>query len=556
MLPILLSLGIIFFVALGAGRIAARFQIPRVTGYLLAGLVVGPSIADIIGVPPVVTLSQLQSLEPLNELILGLIVLVIGGNFKISKIRKIGPTLFQISAAEILLTALIVFGTTWFVTQSAVISIFLAIMAITTAPAATQMVVREYESDGPLTDLAMTLIGLNNLAAIIVFIIFAHFSLTPDEPLQEMFRQIGLPLVIGCAGGGIMALMDQRLVQKKERQIMCIAIVSATVGLCIWLDISSMFAALVSGAILVNSSPHERRVIAELAEMDYPLYVFFFVMAGAHLHLANIPHMGLIGVIYIAGRSLGKMLGCYAGTTLTKSRKNISRWLGPAMLAQAGLAIGLASTLAKKYPSEGHHIQTVILASVVIFEGIGPLLTRNSLVRSGEVTVLSLLTQKSPIGYSEGLHEVINNFASMLGIHPGHKFEKPSDILVEHIMRRNVECILNTTSFDVVLKTLGHSRYDRLPVIDTNKELQGVIQYSDISEILFEPSLRNLILAGDIATQDPFLLKPTDTLEKAMAELRIHPDHTYLLVVDANKPKELIGVVRQNDILSAQRKIM
>ena len=197
----------------------------------------------------------------------------------------------------------------------------------------------------------------------------------------------------------------------------------------------------------------------------------------------------------------------------------------------------------------------MVLASVVVFEVIGPLLTRVALVRAGEVTVLNLLAQRSPVGYAEGLHQVINHFKDALGISKSDELEKPLDILVEHVMRRNVESIRSDVPFDGILKALGHSRYDRLPVVNKQDELVGVIQYSDISEVLFDSSLSRLIVARDIANQEHFLLTPNDSLEKAIKRLRSHPDHTYLLVVDQDNPKKLVGVVRHNEVLSVQRRM-
>jgi CBS domain-containing protein len=282
--------------------------------------------------------------------------------------------------------------------------------------------------------------------------------------------------------------------------------------------------------------------------------VVFFVMAGASLHLDYLPHMGAVGVAYIGARVFGKYYGCRCGARLADMSKTIQMWLGPSMLAQAGLAIGLANTLARVWGVPGKEIQTVVLASVVVFEVVGPLLTRISLVSAGEVTVLNLLVQRSPVGYREGLHQVINHFKDALGIEGSKTLGTPAEILVSHVMRRNVEVLASRTPFDEVLKTLGHSRYDRLPVVDTNEELVGVIQYSDISEILFEPSLRNLVVAGDIVTQEHLLLTPEDNLETAMKALRDHPDHSYLLVVEKENPKRLVGVVRHNDLLSVQRR--
>ena len=427
-------------------------------------------------------------------------------------------------------------------------------MAITTAPAATQMVIREYESEGPLTDTVMALIGINNLVAIIAFIIMSYLVVTPNEPITLVLYAIGLPIGLGVAAGATLAFLDQRMKSPTDRQILMLAMVAVLVGISRHLDVSPLLANLTAGSMLVNTSPHGHRMFRDLSRIDYPFYVIFFIMAGAQLQLGHLPHMGLIGIAYVVSRMIGKYAGCWGGSRIATGTACIRTWLGPAMLAQAGLAIGLASSLARSWGEQGAKVQTVVLASVVVFEGIGPLLTRIALVRAGEVTVLSLLSQRSPVSVAEGVHQVINHFRGSLGLTGRRALKNPSEILVEHVMRRNVETIHADVNFDGVLKAFGHTRYDRLPVVDDEGRFKGVIKYADVSEVLFDPSLRNLIVAGDIASDQHPELTPRDNLQKAMDELKAHPDASYLLVVDEDNADKLVGVVRHNDVLSVQRR--
>jgi Kef-type K+ transport system membrane component KefB/CBS domain-containing protein len=554
MIPLLLSVGILYFLALGAGRLAAKVQVPRVTGYLFVGLLAGPSVAHLSGLPPVITAEQLKGLLGLQDFIIGLIVLTIGGSFSLQSFRKLGTKLLVVSSAEIGCTVLLVGGGAVAVGMSPVSAGFLAIMAAATAPAVTQMVIREYESEGLVTDTVLPLIGLNNLFAIIVFVLIKNYAVLPDVSVSTTLAQIFAPVGIGVLGGSVLALMDQRLTRPIERQILILATVALLVGISEHFALSPMLTVFVAGVVAVNASPHEKRIIRDLSAVDYPLYVLFFIMAGAKLHLDYLPNMGLIGVLYIVARMLGKSLGCSLGTRLVKAGPSVKKWLGFSMLSQGGLAIGLASMLAREWPGPGENVQMIILSAVVVFEVAGPLLTRTALVHAGEVTVLHLLVQRSPVGYGEGLHEVVNHFKNALGFSFGKKVERPGDIPVGHIMRKNVETIDAKTPFDDVLRIIGHSRYDRLPVVNGQKELEGVISYADVSSVLFEDSLRHLLVAGDIATPATLLLNPEDTLEKAMNELKNHPDHSYLLVVDKDNPKKISGVVRHNDVLSAQRR--
>ncbi|MFZ7128068.1 MAG: cation:proton antiporter [Desulfobacterales bacterium] len=549
---ILLSIGILYLLAILAGRLSAGIGIPRVTGYLIAGLAAGPSVSGALGIPPIISAEQLHALGPMHDIILGLIVFTIGGSFSLKEIRRFGPKLLRISGIEIGLTAVFVALGTLLSGAPALSAAFLAVISITTAPAATQMVMRECRSEGPLTDTILPLIGINNLAAIVGFILLKHLGLSSDPSFLSVILPVFAPLALGWVTGMVIAIVDQRLTRQVERQILVLAAVAITTGTAASFDLSAILAVLAAGIVAVNASPRGHRILEDLTAIDYPLYVLFFIMAGADLHLETLGHMGLIGIVYVAARTIGKLFGCRIGAAAAGASPILKTWLGPAMLAQAGLAIGLAETLANEWPGTGNALQTVVLASVVAFEMAGPLLTRMSLVQAGEVTVLNLLAQRSPVGYAEGLHQVFDHFKGELGLRSARRIRNLSDMRVGHIMRRNVEVLSNTASFDEVLKALGHSRYDRLPVVDDRNELVGVIKYADIANTLFDPGLRNLVIAHEIATGDYLKLTPEDSLEQAMMALKEHPDDSYLLVVDRDNPRKLIGVVRHNDLLAMQ----
>lgn len=552
----LLSIGVLYLLAIGAGRISSAVGIPRVTGYLIAGIAAGPSFSGIMGLPALVTHEQLHALAPLHDIILGLIVFTVGGNFSFKTIRKIGPKLFRISIFDVGFTALLVGFATALLGASPLEAAFLSIISITTAPAATQMVMRECQSEGQLTDTILPLIVINNLVAIVAFIIIRNSGLSADASYIRAIIEVFEPLVLGAFMGMVIALMDQRLTRNVERQILVLASVATTTGVAILFDLFAMLAVLFAGVVAVNAAPNKKRILEDLSEIDYPLYVLFFILAGTELHLGTLSHMGLIGVVYVAMRALGKYFGCRLGAKVARSSQTIQTWLGPAMLAQAGLAIGLVNILAREWPGSGGALQTVILASVVVFEVVGPLLTRISLINAGEVPVLNILAQRSPVRFSEGMHQVVIHVKSAFGLQNSSVSKNPSDILIGHIMRTNVEVLSNMTPFNEVLKTLGHSRYDCLPVVNEHNELVGVIKYADIANTLYDPSLRTLVVADEIATEQFLKLTPADTLESAMSALRDHPNDTYLFVVDNDNPTRLVGVVRQNDVLSTQRRLL
>jgi CBS domain-containing protein/Kef-type K+ transport system membrane component KefB len=439
---------------------------------------------------------------------------------------------------------------TYLLSRSVLVAGFLAVMSVTTAPDSTQMVIRECQSEGPLTDTILPLIGINNLVAIVAFILLGTALPGAAVSVSETVYQIAVPVGLGIGTGLVVAVMDQRLTRLVDRQILVLAAVFITVGLAAFLDVSAMPATLFAGVATVNASPFGDRTIKDLSAVDYPLYVLFFIMAGAELQLESLVHMGWIGAVYVVLRSAGKYAGCTLGASAAGASHVRKKWLGPAMLAQAGLAIGLAGTLARSWPGPGQSIQTMVLAAVVVFEVAGPLLTRLSLVNAGEVTVFNLLALRSPVGFTEGMGQAVHQVKDAFGVALSGAAKRRAGIRVSHIMRRNVEVIFPDTPFDEVLKALGNSRYDQLPVVNRQNELVGVIKYADIAGTLFEPGLRHIVVAGDITTRITLKLTPEDTIETAMKVLKNHPSDTYLVVVDKDDPQKLVGMVRHNDVLS------
>ena len=223
------------------------------------------------------------------------------------------------------------------------------------------------------------------------------------------------------------------------------------------------------------------------------------------------------------------------------------------MLAQAGVAIGLAQSLAQNWPEGGTMVQMIVLGSVVFFEVIGPIAVRHGLINAGEVPVLTLLTKRAPENTYEGLHHVVEHFRKSLGVPIGHKLKSPEDILVKHVMRKNVETMCEDTPFQGILSTLSHSRYDRFPIVNRDQDFLGVIDYSDIRDLIFDKMLNQLVVAKDLVHPLPLVLHPDQTLGEALQILQKQKNITYLPVVSEEKPQKLVGMINQNDILATFR---
>jgi len=567
---IITAVAVILIGSLVGGRVAAVCRVPRVTGYLLVGLLAGPSMAGLLHLPHLITHRALEELQVLVDIALSLILMNIGAQLRTESLRRWKHRIILFSIGEAwatgLLVALCVFAMNQFFLQKLVIGmdllqtsllfgVFTGIIGVATAPAATLMVIREYEAEGPVTNALLTLVSLNNLGSVIAFAIASQLLVFPDGNLASVAYQTLFPIGLGGLFGFAMSAWAQRLELPSEHKILLLGGVTAAVTISRSLDLEPLLTCMILGMVLANSSPRWHRLVKSLNEIDYPLYVVFFVLAGANLHIETLGHIGVIGLTYVVARTLGKLLGGWLGAKLGRFGHREQTWVGMTLLAQAGMAIGLAATLAKHWPEGGKLIQTVILGSVVIFELIGPLAVRYGLVKAGEVPLLSLLRKRAPQGAMEGLHNVVHHFRANLGLPAGHNLNDPGDILVRHVMRRNVETIHHGAPFQELLRIIAHSRYDRFPVVDDQHNFVGIINYTEIRNLLFDPSLSNLLVARDLVTSQHHSLPPDTPLREALKTLQKKRDISYFPVIDPEQPQKLLGILSQNDVLAAFRRL-
>ncbi|TYO97690.1 Kef-type K+ transport system membrane component KefB [Geothermobacter ehrlichii] len=563
------ALAVILFGALVGGRLAAKLRLPRVTGYLLAGLFAGPSFAGISGLPELISSDALGELAVVSNLALAIIMVNIGGQFRTDLLRRYRRRIVLFSLGENATTFFAVALGTLLVNQllqvtvpgltlgqtSLFLALLLGLIAMATAPAATLMVIREYEASGPVTNTLLTLVGMNNLASVILFVAAEHLLIHGTGDWLLLVARLFGPIAIGGIFGFVLSVWTQRLELRSEYKILLLGGVATCVAVSEALRLDSLLASLVLGITLANSSPRWHRLLESLRQIDYPLYVVFFVLAGANLHLETLGHIGLLGLVYVLARSGGKVAGAWIGARLGRFGPRERRWIGMTLLAQAGVAIGLANGLAESWPQGGQLVQTVVLGAVVIFEIFGPLAVRHGLVHSGEVPLLSLLQKQAPQGTLEGLHSVVHHFRASLGLPAGHQVSDPGDILVRHIMRQNVETIHNDTGYHELLRLVAHSSYDRFPVVDGENRFIGMIAYTEIRNLLFEPDLARLVVASDLITGVRLTVAPDQSLREVLDLFHRHRDVSYFPVVDPDEPDRLLGILSQNDVLAAFRRL-
>jgi len=544
-------LAVALVLALAGGRLAAFFRIPRVTGYMLAGILMGPSVTGVL------TRQHLNAFVIISELALGIIAFYIGCEFEASHFRRLKKTVSFFSTAEIAATfTLVLLALLMVYSRSPAMALLLAILAVATAPAATLLVIREYDSEGPLTDHILAMVGLNNLICILAFVVAlglvelttaAGAGFSPAAVALEMARKLLIPPLLGLALALVLQFYLRRSPEQNELLIVSLSVVMLGVGLAHHFSVSPLLTNLVMGAVLINSCDRTQLVVDRLRQVDYPFYALFFVLAGAALHLEMLPEIGLAGGLYVASRIAGKIVGTGLGKKWARAAEPSSLYLGMGLLSQAGLAIGLSSWAAKELPAVGAPLAAIILSTTAVFEIIGPVLTRLSLIKGGEVRIVKLLSSMTVGGFKAQLEILADRLREAFGMQRScQQADFSGPIQVRHLMRYHIDSIPPDAGLDRIVKIMEHSRYSMLPVIGRNDEWIGMIFLTAIRDLLFDKQLGRLIIAQDIA-HDMSTLSPRDSLEHAMQVFESEP-LPFLPVVEADGTRRFVGVIHHRDI--------
>ena len=385
----ILSVGLILMAALLAGHLAQLVKVPEVTGYLLVGVVIGPAGLDLISHENVATLGFL------GEVALGLILFNIGAIFEASNFRRVGRgvvrvTLWEASLAFVLVcVVLLMAGLAW------PLALLLAVVAMETAPATTLMVLNEYDAKGPMTDRLLAMVALNNMYVLVAFgVISAGLSLGDAASNGWMLAgyraahglvwTVAGSVALGAVLGVGTDLWASRAKESGETMILAVGVVLITVGMSRWLALSPLISTLALGATVVNASVHGDRLLRALGGADPPLYAAFFVLGGAELVPSAVLSVGIVGVCYMLARATGKIAGARIGLRGQDVPPVVRRQLGFCLVSSSSLALGLTIQIRAAFPQYAATVTGVVLASIVLFEVVGPVLTRRALIVTGE----------------------------------------------------------------------------------------------------------------------------------------------------------------------------
>ena len=391
-------------------RVAKKLNLPAVTAYLIAGLLLGPYCIGALNLFHLgfSTAEEVASLDIISQVALGFIAFTIGNEFRLEQLKHMGKQAITVGILQAVITTALVDAAlvALHFINPALISVSSAItlgaIAAATAPAATLMVVRQYKADGPLTKLLLLVVAIDDAVGLVLF--SASFgvatalesgAISLATVLVEPLVEIVLSLALGSLAGWLLFRVEKYFYSRSKRLSISIGFVLLTVGLSmaefevggIHCGFSLLLVCMMTGTVFCNICDFSEELMGRVDGWTAPLFVLFFVLSGAELNLQVLsnPVVLLIGVIYIVFRSLGKYFGAYTSCALTDCSDKIKKHLGVTLLPQAGVALGMALTAQSL--ADGQVVRNVVLFSVLVYELVGPALTKRSLIAAGEIQV-------------------------------------------------------------------------------------------------------------------------------------------------------------------------
>ena len=369
-------------------RLTRLAKLPNVTAYLLAGVLIGPYVLNLVGS------DTLAGFGVITECALGFIAFSIGDEFKLESLKAIGRPALLITLFESVFAVICTMSITLLLGFNPIICIMLGALAASTAPAATLLIVRQYKAQGPLTDMLLPVVAADDATGLIAYSICVsiaqnmvnHTAFSFTGTVLVPLLHIAEALLLGAVLGVLLALSHRYFRSHTNRMSLCIAFVMIGVGLADFLGLSNLLLCMALGAVYVNLWNESERILGCIDDWTYPLFMLFFVISGAQLNLSTLPKVGLLGIVYVFARFGGKFLGAWLGGRITKQPAVVRNNLGWALMPQAGVAIGMATMVLKQIPAEySQLIQTVILSATLIYEIVGPLAAKSALQRAGEI---------------------------------------------------------------------------------------------------------------------------------------------------------------------------
>ena len=383
---IILSIAIMLASGFLLTRITKRLHLPNVTGYIIAGVIIGPWCLNLV------PSEYINQMDFVTDLALAFIAFGVGKYFRLSSLKANGKnmvilTLFEsLTAGVFITTAMLLLG------LSLSFSLLLGAIGCATAPASTIMTIRQYKAKGPFIDTILQVVALDDAVALVAFSVCAAFVQASSGTGSVTVSQIALPvlfnvaaLAIGAVSGAVLSRLIHKRRSKDHSLVLACVTIMGVAGICTSMNVSSLLACMASGTAYVNASGN-KHLFKQLNQFTPPLLVMFFVLSGMRLAIPSLAAAGLIGVIYFLIRIAGKYAGSSIGASVIHASPEIRRYFGLALIPQAGVSIGLAVLGQRMLPTEsGLMLSTIILSSGLLYEMVGPACSKAAIKLSGSI---------------------------------------------------------------------------------------------------------------------------------------------------------------------------
>ncbi|MBO5777962.1 MAG: cation:proton antiporter [Clostridia bacterium] len=430
-----ISLSVALLAGLVLSRLAKLANLPAVTAYLVAGILIGPFLLGALGIEGIGfnSLHQVESFSLICDLALGFIAFEIGNEFRLNQLKQIGKQATIIGILQAVVTTLLVDAVLiglHFAMPHVLplpVAITLGAIAAATAPAATLMVVKQYKAKGPLTTILLPIVALDDAVGLVLFAVsfgvaraLGAGEVSILSVVLEPILEVVLSVALGAVMGFLFNFMERFFHSRSKRLAVSVGFVLVTVGISsisfsvagIHIAFSSLLSCMMLGTVFCNICDFSEELMDRIDRWTAPLFILFFVLSGAELNLSVFANwvIVLIGVVYILVRSAGKYFGAFGSAKLAKCSPNIVKYLGITLLPQAGVALGMASKAYDSLPG-GDLVLNITLFAILIYEIIGPFLTKISLTKAGEIV---------PEGRVSARHEHAKKMAAEKAAKNGH----------------------------------------------------------------------------------------------------------------------------------------
>jgi Kef-type K+ transport system membrane component KefB len=380
----ILTLGVLLLIGLATGALSRRIRLPRVTILILCGVLIGPSGLDLLPEPAQHWYTLVSNIALL------LVGFLLGGKLSLSTIKDYGRPVLSISALVVVGVTLLVFLGLLLAGAPMPVALVLAGIATATDPAAVANVAEEVEAKGRFTDILLGIVAIDDAWGLIAFsVLLAIASAVAGAGGAGGALAMGSWELLGAVAVGVLlgipsAFITDRISKGEPMQAEALGFVLVCGGLALWLEVSYLLAAMVLGVWITNTCRHEKDAFETIREMEWPILILFFILAGAQLDVDRLLDIGFLGAVFLVLRAAGRYLGALAGAGLAGTSADVRRWMGTALMPQAGVALGMALVASTHFPEHKDVILPLVIGTTVVFELLGPVLTRAAIVRVGE----------------------------------------------------------------------------------------------------------------------------------------------------------------------------